>query len=46
VARVELLGTGLKVDWTQNADGLRVELPKLYRPKVDYAAALRVSIAA
>ncbi len=45
VARVELLGTGLGVNWKQNADGLRVELPKQYRPKVDYAAALKVSIA-
>ncbi len=45
VARVELLGTGLSVNWKQNADGLRVELPKQYRPKVDYAAALKVSIA-
>jgi len=45
VAKVELLGTGERVDWKQNADGLRVELPKQYRPKVDYAAALRVSIA-
>jgi hypothetical protein len=33
------------VNWKQNADGLRVELPKQYRPKVDYAAALKVSIA-
>jgi len=45
VARVELLGTGEGVNWKQNADGLRVELPKQYRPKVDYAAALKVSIA-
>src|ERR1700690_262214 len=45
VAKVELLGTGERVDWKQNADGLRVELPKQYRPKVDYAAALKVSIA-
>jgi alpha-L-fucosidase len=45
VARVELLGTGLSVNWKQNADGLRVELPKQYRPKVDNAAALKVSIA-
>lgn len=45
VAKVELLGTGEKLNWKQNADGLRVELPKQYQPKVDYAAALKVSLA-
>jgi alpha-L-fucosidase len=45
VARVELLGTGDTVNWKQNADGLRVELPKQYRPAVDYAAALKVTLA-
>jgi alpha-L-fucosidase len=45
VAKVELLGTGESVNWQQNADGLRVELPKQYRPKVNYAAALKVSLA-
>ena len=45
VARVELLGTGANVDWKQNADGLRVGLPKQYRPQVDYAAALKVTLA-
>jgi alpha-L-fucosidase len=44
VARVELLGTGDRVNWTQQADSLRVELPKQYRPKVDYAAALKVTL--
>lgn len=43
VTRVELLGTGEKVKWKQEAGHLRVELPKHYRPKVDYAAALKVS---
>jgi len=45
VARVELLGMGDTVNWKQDADGLRVELPKQYRPKVDYAAALKVTLA-
>jgi hypothetical protein len=42
---VELLETGANVDWKQNADGLRIELPKQYRPQVDYAAALKVTLA-
>jgi alpha-L-fucosidase len=45
VARVELLGTGETVNWKQDTDGLRVELPKQYRPAVDYAAALKVTLA-
>jgi hypothetical protein len=45
VARVELLGTGATVDWKQEADAVRVELPKAYRPAVDYAAALKVTMA-
>jgi alpha-L-fucosidase len=44
VAGVELLGTGDKVNWRQDASSLRVELPKPYRPDVDYAAALRVTL--
>lgn len=44
VMRVELLGTGARVDWKQQADGLRVELPKSYQPVVDYAAALKVTL--
>jgi alpha-L-fucosidase len=45
VARVELLGTEEKLRWKQAADGLRVELPKGYKPAVDFAAALKVSLA-
>ena len=45
IAKVELLGTGAKVNWKQLPDGLRVELPKQYRPAVDYAAALKVNLA-
>jgi hypothetical protein len=33
------------VNWKQLPDGLRVELPKQYRPAVDYAAALKVTLA-
>jgi alpha-L-fucosidase len=44
VTRVELLGTGARVDWKQSAEALRVQLPKQYRPAVDYAAALKVTL--
>jgi alpha-L-fucosidase len=43
ITRVELLGTNATLDWNQQADALRVQLPKNYRPKVDYAAALKVT---
>ena len=45
IAQVELLGTGEKVNWRQEADALRVELPKQYQPKADHAAALKVTLA-
>ena len=45
VARIELLGTGETVTWKQEADSLQMELPKQYRPDVDYAAALKVVLA-
>ncbi len=45
IARVELIGTEQKLNWKQSAEGLRVELPKQYRPAVDYAAALKVTLA-
>jgi alpha-L-fucosidase len=44
IARVELLGTSARVDWQQTPDTLRVALPQNYRPKVDYAAALKLSL--
>ena len=44
ITRVELLGTGASFDWKQQADALRVELPKNYRPKTDYASALKLSL--
>jgi alpha-L-fucosidase len=44
VAHVEVLGTGAKVDWTQQPDALRVNIPRTYRPLVDYAAALKVTL--
>jgi len=44
VAQVELLGTGARLDWHQQTDGLRVVLPSSYHPPVDYAAALKVML--
>jgi alpha-L-fucosidase len=44
VSHVQLLGTEEKVSWKQMPDGLRVELPKSYRPKTDFAASLKVSL--
>ena len=44
IAKVELVGTGSTLDWRQLPDALRVALPKNYRPPVDYAAALRVTL--
>ena len=45
VERVELLGTGEKPRWRQVAEGLRVTLPAAYKPAVDYAAALKLTLA-
>lgn len=45
IARVQLLGTDAKLNWIQQSQALRVELPKTYRPAVDYAAALKVTMA-
>ena len=45
IARVELVGTDVRLDWTQQPDALQVQLPKSYRPKVDYAAALKITVA-
>jgi alpha-L-fucosidase len=45
VADVKLLGTGDRLSWGQDANGLRVELPKGHRPYLDYAAALKVTLA-
>ncbi len=45
IAKVELLGTGATLNSNQLPDGLRVELPKQYRPVVDYAAALKLTMA-
>jgi alpha-L-fucosidase len=44
IARVELIGTGERFNWKQTSDGLHVELPRQYRPAVDYAAALKVTL--
>lgn len=44
IEHVELLGTTERVRWHQRADGLHVELPKNYQPKVDFAASLKISL--
>ncbi|HVW07553.1 MAG TPA: alpha-L-fucosidase, partial [Bryobacteraceae bacterium] len=44
VGKVELLGTGKTVSWSQTAEGLRVEVPSDYKPTVDYAAVFRISL--
>lgn len=44
IGNVQLLGTDEKLKWNQSSDGLRVELPKRYRPGNDYAAALKISL--
>jgi alpha-L-fucosidase len=45
IAHVELIGTGEKLRWRQGSDALRVTLPAQYKPPVDFAAALKVSLA-
>jgi len=45
VEKVEILGTGERVSWKQHAEGLRVEVPKHYQPKVDYAIAIKIILA-
>ena len=45
IGKLELLGTGQTVSWKQQADALRVELPKRYKPVTDYAAVLKVTLA-
>jgi alpha-L-fucosidase len=44
VGKVELIGSGEKLQWKQSAEGLRVELPSGYRAASDYAAALKISL--
>jgi hypothetical protein len=44
IAHVQLVCTEEKVAWKQGADGLRVTLPKNYRPATDFAAALKISL--
>jgi len=45
IARVELIGTEARVKWRQSSDGLHVELPNQYHPAVDYATALKATLA-
>lgn len=44
ITRVELLGTGASIDWKQQPDGLHVDLLQNFRPKTEYAAALKLSL--
>jgi alpha-L-fucosidase len=43
VKHVQLLGTDENLMWKQTDSGLRVKLPKRYRPVADCAAALKIS---
>jgi len=45
IGKLELLGTGQSVNWKQQSDLLKVELPQLYKPPVDYAAVLKLTLA-
>ena len=45
IGKLELLGTDQRVSWKQQSDTLMVELPKVYKPAVDYAAVLKVTLA-
>ena len=45
VVKVELLGTGAKLSWKQLPDALHVGLPTQTPPVVDYAAALKITLA-
>jgi len=45
IVKVELLGTDATVKWKQLPESLQVELPADYKPPVDFAAALKVTLA-
>ncbi|MGB6744801.1 MAG: alpha-L-fucosidase, partial [Terracidiphilus sp.] len=45
IEHVQLLGTDEKLKWKQAPDGLRVELPRSYKPATDFAVALKASLA-
>jgi alpha-L-fucosidase len=45
IAGMEFVGSDERVHWKQQPDGLRVEIPKHYHPRVDYAAAIKVTLA-
>jgi alpha-L-fucosidase len=46
IEHVQLLGTEERVSFRQERDGLRAWLPKSYHPEVDYAASLKIMLAA
>ncbi len=43
ITQVELIGSGERINWKQTGEALRVELPRQYRPAVDYATSLKVT---
>jgi alpha-L-fucosidase len=45
IQQVELLDSHLKVAWKQTPAGLRVELPREYRPATSFAVALKIALA-
>ncbi len=46
IENIQLLGTEQKLDWKQESAAVRVSLPGDYRPPTDYAASLKVTLAA
>jgi alpha-L-fucosidase len=44
IVHVELLGFEGKLEWKQEAEALRVELPRGFQPAVDYGAVLKLSL--
>ena len=44
IGKVEVLGTGEAIQWRQLAEGLRVDMPKTYKPPVDYAIVYKISL--
>jgi alpha-L-fucosidase len=44
IAKVEFLGTGESVQWSQRPEGLKVEMPKHFHPQADYSTVLKVTL--
>ena len=45
IGKVELLGTNAEVKWKQQPESLDVTLPLDFKPPVDFAAALKITLA-